>query len=56
MIWEKGDDFKDGDRMTYGIHKDNHGNAIEVYTCEKDRDKILAFLQQDEISEFMMRY
>lgn len=48
MIWTKGDDFQDGDKPTYGIHKGDHGNAIEVYSCSEDRDRILKFLQMEE--------
>jgi hypothetical protein len=42
--WTKGGDFKDGDVPTYGINKDEHGNAIEVYSSKEDRDLLLKFL------------
>ena len=49
MMWTKGDDYKEGNcEMVYGIDKGQHGNAVEVYSSEEDRDLILKFLQELE--------
>jgi hypothetical protein len=66
-IWTKGDDYiEDGTSYTtYGIDKcvnkeRLHCNAIEIYTCEADRDAILEYLQKKEKlqrdKDFVKRY
>ena len=49
--WNKGDDYGQETSFgfgTYGISKDDHTNAIEVYTSKGDRDLILTLLRRYE--------
>lgn len=48
MDYKKGDDYKDGDYVTYGITYDSHDNKIEVHGDETLRDKILELLNQNK--------
>jgi hypothetical protein len=54
--WVKGDDYfaKGADLKTFGITRieddpynvPNHVNAVEIHSCEEDRDMILRLLQK----------